>query len=56
MPVEIREMVIKAIVPARSEQEEAHPSTLPAESDSNTELVQRCVAEVMKILEKKARR
>lgn len=49
MPIEIRELVIRAIAePSAAERGEAPPSTL--DPDSRTLLIQQCVAEVMRQL------
>jgi hypothetical protein len=58
MPVEIREMVVKAIVPAKNKEVEAQTDA-PAEKRKpmdQAKIVEACVAAVMRILEKKERR
>jgi hypothetical protein len=56
MPVEIREMVVKAKVPARERREgEAEDGQNEEATPANqAQLVEACVAAVMKILEKKS--
>lgn len=58
MPVEIREMVVKAIVPAHPAQaaDKEHGSGFMPGPDDHDRLVEECVAAVMKILEKRDRR
>ncbi len=58
MPVEIREMVVKAIIPSQETQDADDAKSLPMlESPmSNAHLVEECVAAVMRILEKRDRR
>jgi hypothetical protein len=59
MPVEIREMVVKAMVPPQkqaAEAEEADPPHKTEEHTDQNQLVEACVAAVMRILEKKERR
>jgi Family of unknown function (DUF5908) len=58
MPVEIREMIVKAYVPAHGSTAKGAEakSALPANSLATDEIVAQCVAAVMKILEKRERR
>jgi hypothetical protein len=58
MPVEIREMIVRAYVPAQnsSAKGEEGKKLHTADAIATDELVAQCVAAVMKILEKRERR
>jgi hypothetical protein len=58
MPVEIREMVVKAIIPSQDHQDAEDAKKMPMlESPmSNAHVIEECVAAVMRILEKRERR
>ncbi len=58
MPVEIREMIVKAYVPAQNStaKGEEGKNPLAANAVATDEIVEQCVAAVMKILEKRERR
>lgn len=58
MPVEIREMVVKAIVPPRNPAQHAAEASVEAKDEpvDHAHLVEECVAAVMRVIEKKERR
>ena len=59
MPVEIKEMVVKAFVPAQKQElgdEKGHARPLQSGGGDHDRLVEECVAAVMKIMEKRDRR
>jgi hypothetical protein len=59
MPVEIREMVVKAIVPPKNvapQEENPAQGTANDEPLDHAHIVEECVAAVLRIIEKKERR
>ena len=55
MPVEIKELVIRAVVEKKDGKNEAEPGDSTAEND-NASMVEDCVRQVLKIIEKKKER
>ncbi len=61
MPVEIRELVIRAVTTLEADDSEKtkdvpEPSGVPAVSDNTEAIIQACVRQVLRILEKKKER
>ena len=55
MPVEIRELVIRAVIATQAEEEDERPETSQAPVDQES-IVEECVRQVMNILKKKEER
>ena len=56
MPIEIRELVIRARVNPDDETPAARPVTVAREMPRNEELIQSCVREVLRVLEDRRER
>ena len=55
MPVEIRELVIRAVTTMEAEKEQESPQAQPAAEDQEA-IIQECVRQVLRILQKSKER